>query len=146
MPSWSDSCQIGSSRDFSLSSVAAGDQLKHLVVLKMARYLCRDTIASNFRSLLTTVEWNVACVLTATCRSKCSAWILTQNLLLVYLQVWDWCELRKMSGLQKVWYQPEVVDITGESQSHISLGNGICFFFVWYTLQTWHVSHGMLKN
>lgn len=43
MPSSSDSCQIGSSRHPSLSSVAAGDQLKHLVVLKMAQVTCAGT-------------------------------------------------------------------------------------------------------
>lgn len=37
MPSWSDSCQIGPSRDPYLSRVAAGDKLTHLVVLKMAQ-------------------------------------------------------------------------------------------------------------
>lgn len=40
MPSWSDSCQIGSLRDPYLSSVAAGDQQAHLMVLKMAQVAC----------------------------------------------------------------------------------------------------------
>lgn len=149
MPCWSDSCQIGLPRDPCPSWVAAGDQLGCPVAFKMAVVACVGTTASNLRSLLTTVEWNVACMLRAICRSKFRYLNLDPNLTVgLSSTAWD-CGRSRVSSrsgvipasfMQKSWTSLDDL----KSCMIIKCGKWNILFcdILW----TWNVSCGMPRS
>lgn len=96
------------------------------------------------------MEWNVACVLRATCRSKYRCLNLDPKLTVgLSSRVWDWCEVTE-DEWSSVGLVSHLLDSCRSRGHHwtiskviwyISLRNGICFF-LWHTpnlpCQPWH--------